>query len=272
MSFEEVEKLFHFNGFKYPAAVKPETGRMGFMFRKIKNTADLKRYNQNMPVNFIIQEFIDHPLEVSVFYYRFPGEQKGVITGFIKKESLQVTGDGRSTLLQLIESSSRASMRLEEMKLKHKDKMNDVPDKGEQFKLSDALNLSRGSMLVSMENEKDENLLRVFDQLSSYSKDFYYGRYDIKCSSIEDLKAGRNFSILEYNGSGGEPHHVYGNGNTLFKTCSILLHHWNILYKISRANNQKGHPYWNFKQGWNFFRQANKHIQQLKKLDAEYQV
>lgn len=270
--FNEVENLFLLKGFKYPAAVKPETGRMGFMFRKIENVADLKRYHETMPVNYIIQEFIDYPLEVSAFYYRFPGEKKGVITGFIKKESLQVIGDGKSTVLQLIEMSPRARLRLEEMKLKHKDKLNEILEKGKPFKLSHALNLSRGGKLVSMESEKDEQLLQVFDQLSNYSKDFYYGRYDIKCTSVEDLKHGKNFTILEYNGSGGEPHHVYGNGNTLLQACSILLHHWNMLYKISKASNHKGVPYWGLKQGWHFFREANKHVQRLKKLDAAYPV
>ena len=101
---------------------------------------------------------------------------------------------------------------------------------GEIYILSYALNLSRGGKLVSLAHEKDDRLLKVFDELSHYTKYFYYGRYDIKCSSIEDLKEGKNFSILEYNGSGAEPHHAYGNGNTLWQAHKIFLHHWKILY------------------------------------------
>jgi hypothetical protein len=270
--FEEVEDLFSENHFNYPVAVKPEVGRMGFMFRKIETTDELKRYHEKMPVNYILQDYINYPVEVSVFYYRFPGKNKGTITGFIKKESLRVTGDGKSTLLELITKSSRAFLRLEELKLKHHDKLEEIIAAGEVFHLSHALNLSRGAKLVNLEHEKDESLLNVFDALSQYSKDFYYGRYDIKCASIEELKKGEKFVILEYNGSGAEPHHVYGNGNTLVAACKILLQHWRILYEISRCNYKRGIQYWNLSKGWKFYKEANKHVKMLKQLDAEFPV
>lgn len=270
--FDEVEKSFVLNGFNYPVAVKPEIGRMGFMFRKIETVKELKLYHEKMPVNYILQEFIHYPIEVSVFYYRFPGENKGTITGFIKKESLQVVGDGKSTLYKLIAESQRAFLRMEEMKLKHKDKLDEIIPGGEVFHLSHALNLSRGGRLVSLEHEKDEKLLKVFDELSNYSKHFYYGRYDIKCASIDRLKDGKDFSILEYNGSGAEPHHVYGNGNTLVTACKILLQHWKVLYQISKCNYKKGINYWKWSKGWKFFKEANSHVRLLKQLDAQFPV
>jgi hypothetical protein len=272
LHFESVEQLFALNKLSYPVAVKPEIGRMGFMFRKIETRDDLKLYHEKMPVNYILQEFIHYPVEVSVFYYRFPGEAKGTITGFIKKESLQVTGDGKSSLSELIARSPRAFLRMEELKLKHSTKLGEIIPEGEVFHLSHALNLSRGGRLVSLEHEKDEKLLRVFDELNNYSKHFYYGRYDIKCASIEDLKNGKNFSILEYNGSGAEPHHVYGNGNTLVTACKILAQHWNILFKISRCNYKKGIKYWKWSDGWKFFKEANHHVRLLKQLDAQFPV
>ncbi|MDQ3110823.1 MAG: hypothetical protein M3R17_13095 [Bacteroidota bacterium] len=270
--FDEVEKLFISNTFIYPVAVKPEIGRMGFMFRRIETVTDLKLYHEKMPVNYILQEFIHYPLEVSVFYYRFPGENKGTITGFIKKESLRVVGDGKSSLIELMACSPRALLRMKEMRLKHRDKLNDIIPEGEIFHLSHALNLSRGGRLVSLEHEKDEKLLKLFDELSKYSKHFYYGRYDIKCASVEDLKNGKNFSILEYNGSGAEPHHVYGNGNTLVAACRILLQHWNVLYRISKYNYKNGISYWKWGVGWKFFKDANNHVRLLKQLDAKFPV
>jgi len=272
LHFEEVKKNYTDYNLSYPIAVKPEIGRMGFMFRKIENINDLKFYHEKMPVNYIIQEFINYPIEVSVFYYRFPGEKKGTITGFLKKESLQVVGDGKSTLLELINDSPRARQHKEEMTSKHADKLADVISKGEIFYLSHALNLSRGGKLVNLEHEKDERLLKVFDDLSHYTKYFYFGRYDIKCASIEDLKRGENYTILEYNGSGGEPHHVYGNGNSLIEACKILIHHWDILYKISKCNYNNGIKYWKTSQGWKFFKTANRHVRMLKQLDSEFPV
>ena len=89
-------------GIWIPFAVKPDVGMMGFMFRKIENVEQFQKYHSAMHVDYILQHFIDYPLEVSVFYYRYPNEASGHITGFLKKEFLQVTGDGVSTLLELI--------------------------------------------------------------------------------------------------------------------------------------------------------------------------
>ena len=272
LSFNEVEKLVAANNYQYPFAVKPDIGTMGFMFRKIDNANQLKQYHAKMPSDYIIQEWVTYPLEVSVFYYRFPGQPKGTITGFIKKEFLEVEGDGKSSLWQLIQNYDRVQFRLEEMKAKHEQRLNDVIPKGEVYILSHALNLSRGGKLVSLEHEKDDSLLKVFDGLSHHTKHFYYGRYDIKCASVEDLKQGKHFSILEFNGSGAEPHHAYGNGNTLLQAHKIFLHHWKILYQISKHNHKNGTPYWSFKRGWKFLKFARKEYNMLGKIDAETEL
>ncbi len=109
---------------------------------------------------------------MSVFYYRFPNRQKGTITGFLKKELLQVIGNGKSTLLQLIQDYDRVQSRLEEMKVKHAENLPLIIAEDEIYILSHALNLSRGSKLVSLQHEIDERLLKVFDDLSYYTKYF----------------------------------------------------------------------------------------------------
>lgn len=266
--FTEVENIFRSNGLRFPCAVKPDVGQMGIMFRKIDSLSDLHRYHQIMEVDYIIQEFIDYPLEVSVFYYRFPNETQGTITGFVKKEYLSVIGDGGSTLLELIQNYPRVLFRQEEMREKHTGNLDTVIPKGQEYILSHALNLSRGGKLVSLEHEKDEQLLEVFDRLSHHTG-FLFGRYDIKCASVQDLKNGRNFSILEFNGSGAEPHHVYGNGNNVFQAISILLDHWNILFRISKANHERGVAYWNFSRGLDHLKTAKKHFTLLRKLEPQ---
>lgn len=272
ISFNELQQQVLENNFTYPIAVKPDAGMMGFMFRRMNNAAELLAYHQKMPVNYIIQTFVNYPLEVSVFYYRYPNEQKGTITGFIKKEFLQVVGDGESTLKELINNYERVRFRQDEMLAKHADQLENILPKGEIYILSYALNLSRGGRLVSLEYEKDKKLLKVFDDISNYTKHFYYGRYDIKCASIEDLKEGKNFSILEYNGCGAEPHHAYGNGNTLFEAYAIFLHHWKVLYKISSYNHTHGFPRWSFAKGRAYLKQGKANFRVLKKLDAETQL
>ena len=272
ISFDHAEEIVKQNNFTFPIAVKPDVGMMGFMFRTIADEKALRQYHEKMPTDYLVQEYVTYPLELSVFYYRFPNEQRGHITGFIRKEFLQVAGDGRSTLLELIQNYSRVRYRIEEMKSKHKDRLNDVLKKGERYFLSHALNLSRGGRLVSIASEKDDRLLQVFDDISHYNGNFYYGRYDLKCTSIQDLKNKRNFLILEYNGCGAEPHHIYGNGNSLFQAYRIVLQHWKVLFAISRYNHENGIGYWNFTRGWKFLRNAKRHFRTLKQLDLETQL
>lgn len=268
--FAELEKKITEADIKYPFAVKPNVGMMGFMFRKIESADALKLYHEKIPVDYLIQDLIDYPIEVSVFYYRLPNEKKGTVSGFLKKESPYVTGDGTSTLWELIQNYPGVRFKLDEMKAKHKKSLDYVLKQGEIYKLSDASNRSQGGKLVGLAHEIDDKLLQFFDKISHYSGQFFYGRYDIKCTSVEDLKQEKNYSILEYNGSGSGTQHVYGNGNSLFEACGIILTHWKMLYKISRYNNNKGIKYWEFWSGLKFLREAKKNLKRLKQLDAEF--
>jgi len=264
---DEVEKSTAacFDG--YPVAVKPNVGMMGLLFRVINSADELRQYHEQMPVDYIVQELSTYPIEVSVFYYRFPGESTGTITGFVRKDFLEVVGDGQSTLWDLIRQYPRVSFRLNEMRAKHANRLNYVVPEGDVYCLSNALNQTRGGRLVSLAHEKDEQLLGVFDALSHHAGQFYFGRYDVKCASISDLKAGRNFTILEFNGAGAAPHHVYGNGNSLWQAYRIVLHHWAVLARIARQNHALGVPYWPFRRGWNQLKNAQIHLQTLKELD-----
>lgn len=270
-SFADVKRMIAHHRLSFPLAVKPNIGMMGLMFRRVESLQQLQQYHDVMSVDYIIQEFVPYPLEVSVFYYRFPGDEKGHITGFVKKECMEVIGDGASTLQELITNYPRAQFRQKEMFAKHASKLDEIIPQGERYCLSDALNLSRGGKLVSLEHEKDDQLLKVFDRLSHFSGKFYYGRYDIRCASIDDLKCGMNFSILEFNGCGAEPHHVYGNGNSFLRACKILVEHWAILSRISQINYTNGIPRWNHSEGLRFIKKAKVHFNDLRELDASFE-
>lgn len=265
--FEKVKKEVAKNGFAYPFCVKPDVGMKGLLFRKIDSEEQLKKYHEQVSFQYIVQELIALPIEASVFYYRYPGETKGVITGFILKELLEVAGDGKSTLRQLIENHPTAQHRLEEMHMKHAAHLHTVIPDGEKYYLAYAANLNRGARFINLQEEIDEKLHRVFDEISLQTQ-FYYGRYDIKCASIEELKEG-NFKTLEFNGCGAEPNHVYQSGYSLWEAQKIILQHWKVLFEISRINHQNGIPYWNFKKGYRFLKDARKHFSQLEESDKK---
>jgi len=266
-SFEEVKQMIGEAGFTYPFIVKPDVGMKGILFRKIENEDQLRKYHSRIPVEYIVQDLVELPVEVSVFYYRHPTQQTGVVSGFIHKELLQVKGDGVSSLEQLILKHPRAIHRMDEMKHRHGHRFDRIIPKDEIFYLSYAGNHNRGAHFTNLHREIDNDLHKVFDELSHYTDKFYYGRYDIKTSSIEDLKKGKNFLILEFNGCGAEPNHIYDCSMRLGRAYAEILKHWKALYRISRYNHKHGTPYWSSMRGWRFLREAKKHFKMLQKYD-----
>jgi len=75
--FDEVKKKIEEAGFNYPFIVKPDIGMKGILFRKIENEEQLRKYHEKIPVEYIVQDLILLPVEVSVFYYRHPAADKG---------------------------------------------------------------------------------------------------------------------------------------------------------------------------------------------------
>ncbi len=267
LPFADVLEKVSRAGFQYPFVVKPDIGMKGILFRKIEDEEQLKKYHERMPVEYMVQDLVELPVEVSVFYYRFPDQQKGVVSGFIHKELLHVKGDGVSTLQQLTEKHPRAKHRFAEMKHRHGHRFDRVIPRDEVFYLSYAGNHNRGAHFTNLYKEIDDDLVKVFDELSHYSGQFYFGRYDIKTASIEDLKQGKNFIILEFNGCGAEPNHIYDCNMSLWKAYREILKHWSALARISRMNNRKGHRYWSLRKGWKHMQEAKKHFRLIEKYD-----
>ncbi|MDB5203898.1 MAG: hypothetical protein JWQ27_3307 [Ferruginibacter sp.] len=251
----------------YPFIVKPEVGGQGILFRKIDNEADLLHYHSNVPVEYIVQRMVHYPIEVSVFHIRYPNQQKGVITGFLHKIPLQVTGDGKHTLEELILLHPKAAKRTGELHSKHKEKWRSIIPAGERYILSYAANHNRGAHFVDLKEYINDDLLKIFDNISLGINDFFYGRYDIMCSSIEGLQQGKDFTILEYNGCGAEPNHFYDTGYTLRGAYREILKHWKALFEISKYNREKGIAPWPFWKGVKFRRDTLALYETMKKAD-----
>jgi len=257
------------NNIVFPFVVKPEVGWAGLLFRKIDTLRQLSEYHEKVKLEYIVQNLIQYPIEVSVFYYRMPNEKIGTISGFLHKVPLHVIGNGKSTLLQLIHEHPKTNDHFDVLNKVHNGNFNKIIPAGEKYPLSYAANHNRGAQFINLEHEIDNRLLKVFDKLSFQVSGWYYGRYDIMCSSVEDLKAGKNFEILEFNGAGAEPNHIYDSGYTLLEAYKEILKHWKVLYKISRYNHKQGIPYWSFNQGRKFLKDAKKHLAEMKRLEQE---
>jgi len=268
-SFDNVVTMMQQANLHFPVAVKPDIGTKGLCFRKIENEAALKKYHQKVPFVYLIQTMVELPLEMSVFYVRYPNSTKGIITGITAKEYLQVKGNGQDTLLQLIQAHPKAKYRIAELTIKHAENLQKVIADEEVYFLSIAGNHNRGARFVNLHHEIDEQLTKVFDDISNYTKHFYYGRFDIKTASLQELKQGTSIQILEFNGTGAEPNHIYDCNMSYFNALKTIATHWKYLYEIGRINYHKGVKYTSYKQGRKYLKDAFATYAILEKIDVD---
>lgn len=269
MSFDAVLEMLSASGIRYPFIVKPEVGWQGMLLRKIDDEQSFRHYHHHMPAQYIVQELVLFPMEVSVFYIRHPLAERGQVTGFLHKVPMYVSGNGSDTLERLAQSHPKASKRLDEMKRQHAAHWESIIPAGEKYPLSYAANHNRGAQFFDLQEHIDDTLVSVFDKLSQKIDDFFYGRYDIMCNSIEDLKQGRGFTILEYNGCGAEPNHFYDTGYSLLGAYREILRHWKALYEISAFNAGRGIKPWPFIKGASFLYRTRKTTAAMRELDKK---
>lgn len=269
--FERVLMLLEDSALSFPLVVKPDKGIMGYMFRRLHNADQLKRYHDFIGMNYIIQRWVEYPMEVSAFYYRMPGNLQGKVTGFLMKQPPIVTGDGKTSLKQLILKNEDLKYKSEELLVRHREHLQMVLPHGKVYALAYASNRSQGGKLISLSHEIDDRLVTVLDNISNFSGSFFYGRFDIKCTSLESLKNNRDFLVLEYNGAGAGIQHIYGNHLSLNEALRTIARHWKILYRISTYNHRVNKvPYWPYLKGRRFLKQALRHTKLLAKQDAEF--
>ncbi len=242
-SLQEVVSKVEAHQLSYPIICKPDRGERGFQVAKIHNEQELKNYIEKNKVEYLIQSFCNFRLELGVFYCRYPWEEKGKVFSVVKKEFLYLEGDGVSTLYQLIGANQRAILQWEKLYAKFADRMEEILPKGEKLELEPIGNHARGTKFINANSIIDPTLNEVFDKITNQIPNVYFCRYDLRTTSEADLKEGKNIYIVELNGVGAEPAHIYDPGYTLFAAWRDLINQWKMVYKISVYNHKKGIKY-----------------------------
>jgi hypothetical protein len=252
-SIEDILEGMQEKGIYFPIIAKPDYGERGWMVEKLEDQEELKKYLNHLRINLIIQEFIDLPMELGIFYYRIPGEGSGHVSSVASKELLHVTGDGSSTVRMLIRQNPRAKLHLKEIEKRHQGFMNYVPARRENVELVPIGNHSRGAAFINRNDLIDEQLETVIDKFAGKIPGFFYGRFDLRCADIENMKLGKTIRILELNGCKSEPAHIYNPGDSLLKAIRVLFFHWKILYRIAIINHKNGERFPSIREGWKSF-------------------
>jgi hypothetical protein len=253
-------------GMQYPMIGKPNVGGRGRGVKALRHDNDVLEYVKKAYMDFHIQEFVPFKKEAGIFYYRYPGQERGTISGIVRKEFLSVTGDGQSTIYQLLHRDKRAIMYLAALQRIHGGELQTVLPAGETKVVSPYGNHARGSKFLDDSHLIDEELTNAVDALCKEIPDFYFGRLDIRYESWELLKQGKNFSIIEVNGAGSEPTHMYDPKHSLFYAWKEIVRHWIILCRVSRMNHKRGHRYLTFREGMDMFREGKMYNKMLAEM------
>lgn len=223
----------------FPIIGKPDIGERGFGVSKLESPGDVKAYLKRAGGDILFQEFVDLPLELSVMFYHYPGEARGHIPSLTIKEPLTVIGDGQSTIAMLVAAYPRARMQWNRLRSRWADRQHEIPHEGQSIQLDYIGNHCRGSTFRDGNHLIDDNLLSVFNGVVKQMEGIYLGRFDLKCESIESLKAG-DFKVLEFNGVAAEPAHLYDPDNSLWNAYRDYYRHCKTVYRVSKATRANG--------------------------------
>ena len=248
-SYGAILEILKKSHIQYPFIAKPDIGLRGSAVQKIEDEQQFQRYCEKSKFDFLIQDLIPYPNEIGIFYVRYPNEQIGRITGIVGKEFLIVEGNGEDSIERLIKKNPRFEMQLQTLAVEYGTKLQQILPIGEKINLVPYGNHARGAKFIDKSSWISPKLTNALNNICLQIDGFYFGRIDIMYNTISELEDEKNFSIVELNGSGSEPTHIYDPKHSIFFAWKELSRHIKYMYEISVLNQKNGHPFLSFKDG-----------------------
>lgn len=224
----------------FPCIAKPDIGGRGRKIKIIHSFQELQDYHQEVGEDYMVQEIIDYPLELGIFYTKRPSDNSGKIISVTEKGFLSVCGDGHKTIRTLLAEHKRASAQLP--RLETIINLNRILALGEEYIVEPIGNHCRGTVFINRKDCITPELQQVFDDIVAQVPGFHYGRFDLRVKSWDDLYAGKHIYILELNGLTSMDTHVFDPQFRLRDVLPVLVKNCRICFEIARENIQQGAP------------------------------
>jgi hypothetical protein len=240
---ERQESLHHLiaaHGIAYPLILKPDVGQRGVGVKLIRDQQQACEYLAKTNAPLMCQRYAAGPREIGVFYYRLPHEAQGRIFSITEKLFPSIVGDGARTVEELIRADPRARFVAGKYLARLEHRRDEILPEGETLKLVEAGNHAQGCIFQDGMRLCSEALECRIDEISQKLNGFCIGRYDIRYSSEADLRAGRNFQIIELNGAAAEATSIYDARNSLWSAYRTLFRQWELVFAIGAANRRLG--------------------------------
>lgn len=206
MPFIIYNKGINLHNLKYPLIFKPVLCQgSGRSVKLIKNYNEAFEYVANVNDKIIIQDYHPGPYEIGILYERNPFSKNGNIVSIVERNY-------KNTDLKTIWGS----------KIWDNDR-----------------NKKYNNMFIDRPDLITSQLTKKIDTITKLIPEMYVCRYDIRYDNDEDIKKGKNFSILEVNGTMGGDLRVY-DSNTYYYfgrwLCSRIFIGFCNLLKLNSNN------------------------------------
>jgi hypothetical protein len=234
---------------EFPIVAKPDIGWNGYGVRLVEDNNHLLQYISDFPHNekIVLQRPVPYDGEAGIFYVRIPGEPRGKICSITLRYFPFVTGDGKSTLRELIRNDQRTRLRSGYYlggKSEHvgfgDDDLDQVPQEGELIRLSFIGSLRVGGLYRNACHLITPELTDRFDKIAQSMPEFYFGRFDVRFESTDKLMKGEDLNIIEINGAGAEAIQAWDPNVNLFSLYREFFKSYNLLFKIGNLNRARG--------------------------------
>jgi pimeloyl-ACP methyl ester carboxylesterase/membrane protein DedA with SNARE-associated domain len=223
----------------FPVVLKPDAGQRGSGVAVTRSAEEMAGYLRSAPYPVILQEYVAGK-EFGIFYYRYPDELKGRVFSITEKRIPVLAGDGKHTLEELILADDRAVCMSDFYLYKNASRAGDVPRPGENVQLVELGTHCRGAIFLDGSYAISPTLEEVIDKIARTFQGFYFGRFDVRVPSAEDLMAGRNLKVIELNGVTSEATHIYDPKLSIWQAYRVLFEQWRLAFEIGAQNRARG--------------------------------
>ncbi len=236
-----------------PIILKPDVGQRGAGVTLARTPEDIARFFESCRGLAIAQRFHPGPVEVGVFWVRTaahldrePDEHElcGRVFSITRKAHNEIVGDGRRSIARLVSRHPRLRhQRPALLRTAHDEQRS--PARGERVHLGQLGNHALGARFGDGADLITPELERAIDDAARHYRGaeggaLDIGRFDIRCTSEDALRAAQGLAIIELNGSTGESTNIYDPDRSRSWALGVLGDQWQALYELGAERRRQG--------------------------------
>lgn len=233
----------------FPMIAKPDQGERGRGVRLLRSEDALRAYLSAHGEPVLLQRYHPGPVEVGVLWIRDPATLRepareglqGRIYAVTHKTLPTLTGDGKRSLRRLILAHPRHRPQAGVFLDRLRDRLHEVPARGEVVSLGAAGNHAQGAMFTDGAHLVTPELEERIDRIArGFVGGFDIGRFDVRCDSEAALMRGEGLAVIELNGVTSEPTNIYDPSWSIFRAQRVLWGYWDRLIDLGVARVETG--------------------------------